>query len=113
MPNWVHIATKTVLNSVAKADLPEPPENYLEEPIRPPVLSKYWNIVDKVIVEMSQGEKDAVDAAEKAARDTAEIDSYDNPLMRVFLAKINVLETKDGTTPTTMDAAKAEAKLGN
>lgn len=110
MPNWIHRTNKTTLVSVPEADLPEPVANYIEDPVLPAVPSKYWNIVGKDVLEMSQGEKDAVDATEKAVRDTAEIDSYDNPLLRVILEKLNVLEIRDGITPTTMDAAKAEAK---
>ena len=75
--------------------------------------SKYWDINGDVVSLKSEDDRDAIDVVEEDARLTAEVDAMDNRLLRVVLAKLNVVEANDGITLTTMDAAKAEAKLGN
>lgn len=115
MPNYLHRTTKTQLVSVAEADLPNPVGEYILDPVLPDAPAKYWIVSGDSVTLMDQVARDVVDAAEKAIQETAEIDSYDNPLVQVLLTSINALETKAGISPTTMDAAKAEAKakLGN
>jgi hypothetical protein len=101
MPLWLHRTTKQLLPSVASADLPEPIANYIEEPDLSAVqgiAAIYWNIVGDIISEMSQAEKDAVDAQNLSdARDRLiqdQVDLVESVLRQVVvmtLGEINIL----------------------
>ena len=70
----------------------------------------FWKVNGDAVEAMSRGEQNDVISAAKTARTTGLVHEQDTALARVLLAKINALETKAGITPTTMDAAKAEAR---
>ena len=66
MANVVNRTTKQYLKSVNTPEYDV--ADWIINPVVPNTDSKYWTITGDVITEMSQGEKDAVDAAETAAR---------------------------------------------
>ena len=120
MPNWIHRTDKTVLRSVASADLPEAQANYIEDPVLPTVESKYWNISGDTVSEMSQPQKDAIDAAELEVRRDGVSDQLDpvEDILRAFalvvLDEINTLRSQHGLANRTIAQLKnaVRAKLG-
>lgn len=67
MPNWVHRTTKQFVRSVASADLPESPANYIEEPDLSAVTgqpAKYWVITGDTVSLADAPTRAAIDAAE-------------------------------------------------
>ena len=103
MPRWIHRTDKTVLRSVAAADLPEAIANYIEEPDLAAVDGqpvKYWVIVGDVVSLADQATRDSIDAAElSAARDAIadEIDqtqSYTKAFALSVIDEINDLSDK-------------------
>ena len=108
MGNYLHRTTKQYLRSWSPNDLPEPLSNYIEEPDLSAVAgvpTKYWIITDDVITEMSQPEKDAIDAQDLSdARDAAmqaEIDNIESvmrQLTKMMVDEINILRQQFNTT---------------
>lgn len=98
MPLWIHRTTKQILVSVPLRKLPEAEGNYIQDPDLPRgVPPKYLTISGDVVTEMTQQQKDAVDAAElEAARDNvaAQLEQQED-LLRAFalvvLDEINIL----------------------
>lgn len=108
MGNYLHRTTKQYLQSHSPNDLPEPLANYIEEPDLSAVAgapSKYWTITGDVVTEMSQGEKDAVNAANlSAARDAAiqaevnELESVIRQLTKLIVDELNILRQQFNIT---------------
>ena len=108
MGNYLHRTSKQYLKSWSPNDLPEPLANYIEEPDLSAVVgvpAKYWIVTDNVITEMSQPEKDAIDAqALSDVRDAAmqeQIDGLESvmrQLARMMVDEINILRQQFNTT---------------
>lgn len=108
MGNYLHRTTKQYLQSWSPNDLPEPLANYIDDPDLSNVIGvppRYWIITGDVISEMSQAEKDAVDAANlSTARDAAiqaEIDGLENvmrQLVKLMVNELNILRQQFNTT---------------
>ena len=66
MPNYLHRTSKQYLTSRSPADLDEQEANYIQDPDLTAVVgfqSIYWTITGDIVTLMTQGERDAVDAA--------------------------------------------------
>ncbi len=96
MPAWVHRTTKEYLRSVPAAELPEAIANYIEESAEAATLyaagvpNIYWKISGDIVSEMTQAEKDAVDAAAlQAQRDdtAAQLDQVEE-VLRAFMLTV-------------------------
>lgn len=108
MGDYLHRTTKQYLQSWSPNDLPEPLANYIVSPDLSAVEGvpvKYWLITGDVVSEMSQPEKDAVDAANlSAARDAAiqaEIDALESvmrQLVKLMIDEINILRQQFNTS---------------
>ena len=108
MPNYLHRTTKQYLQSVSPASLSEPAANYIFMPdlsavVGVPVI--YWVITGDVVSEMSQAEKDAVDAARLSnSRDSAIQEQIDNQeavlrqLAKMMVSELNILRQQINTT---------------
>ena len=71
MPLWLHRTDKTVLRSVASADLPEPIARYIEEPDLSAVAGqpvKYWVVTGDTISLASPAQQNAIDTVLLASR---------------------------------------------
>ncbi len=120
MPNWINRTTKQVLQSIASADLPEAEANYILDPVLPPPPSRYWNISGDTVSEMSQAEKDVVDAAALEAQRDATANQLDRveDVLRAFalvvLDEFNTLRAQHGLADRTIAQLKAAIrnKLG-
>ncbi|KKM24245.1 hypothetical protein LCGC14_1607060 [marine sediment metagenome] len=83
MPAWLHRTNKTVLRSIASADLPEAIANYIEEPDLSAVVgqpARYWIVAGDTVSLADQATRDAIDtAALSAVRDVLadEIDTVE------------------------------------
>lgn len=101
MGDYLHRTTKVYRRSISPNELPESLANYIEDPDLSAVVgvsSAYWIITGDVISEMSQAEKDAVDAAVLAtARDAeiqAQIDSLESTMRQVvklIVSELNIV----------------------
>lgn len=107
MGDYVHRTTKSYLRSVSPNELPEPLANYIEDPDLSAVVgvpSVYWIVIGDVISEMSQGEKDAVDAQLLQERYDSIIQEIDNlesvlrALTKMIISEINILRQQFNTT---------------
>ena len=108
MGDYVHRTTKQYLQSVSPNDLPEPLANYIEDPDLSNVVDVpniYWVITGDVITEMTQGQKDIVDAAllsdSRNAAIEADIDNLESvmrQLTQLILREINILRAQFNTT---------------
>ena len=83
------------------------------------VPSKYWNIIGDVVSEMSQGEKDVIDAATlTAGRDVRIASMIDNlegdlrQLVRLIISEINILRGQHGLPDRTMAQFKQQIRSG-
>ena len=110
MPDYLHRTNLILLHSVASADLPEPESNYILYPDLSAVEgqpTKYWeNISGDNVTLMDAAARAVVDADEKAARNTAEIDALDNVIVRALLEEINALKVNAGMQIKTFDEIK-------
>lgn len=82
MPFWVHRTTFDALRSVAEADLPEPPANYVEEPDLTAVAGEpkiYWLLTGDIFSVVDQATKDAIDAAILSTQRDTTADFIDEP----------------------------------
>ena len=108
MGDYLHRTTKVYRQSISPNELPEPLANYIEDPDLSAVVgvpSIYWIVIGDVITEMSQGEKDALDAfLLSAARDAeiqAEIDALESTmrqLVKLIVSELNILRQQFNTT---------------
>ena len=108
MGDYLHRTTKRYFKSWSPNELAEPLANYIEDPDLSAVEGVpniYWIITGDAVSEMSQGEKDAVDAAIlTAARDGAiqvEIDDLESvmrQLTKLMVSEINILRQQFNTT---------------
>jgi len=122
MGNYLHRITKRFLESIPPDELPEAVENYISKPDMSAVdgvPSKYWVITDDVISEMSQEEKDAVDAnALSDRRDAAvsgmmdELESDLRQLVRLMMSEINILRAEHGLPARTLAQLKTAIRNG-
>lgn len=83
------------------------------------VSSKYWTITGDVISEMSQSEKDTVDAAALDARRDAMVDAViDNlegdlrQLVKLMISEINILRAEHGLPSRTIAQFKTQIRNG-
>jgi len=125
MPNYLHRTSKQYLTSRSPADLDEQEANYIQDPELSAVVgfpSIYWTITGDVVSLMSQGERDAVDAAILAAQVTEEKTGaeslYDlsqaearalRAMVLLIVDELNSLRTQWRDFQTAVDAA---ANLG-
>ena len=119
MPAWLHRTDKTVLGSVASADLPESIANYIEEPDLSAVTgqpAKYWIVTGDVVLLADLATRDAIDAAELSdQRDefTNDIDRTDTFLRAfalVVLDEFNSLREKHGLSLRSVAQLKAAVR---
>ena len=120
MGDYLHRTTKAYRRSVSPNDLSEPLMNYIEDPDLSAVAGVpliYWIITGDVITEMSQSEKDTVDAAFlSAVRDAeiqAEIDNLESTmrqLVKLIISEINVLRNEHGLSDRTFNQVKAQLR---
>ena len=115
MGNFLNRTTKAYYPSRDPNELPEDLSNYISAPDLSAVAGvpvKYWKIVGDVVTEMSQAEKDAVDAAIlDAARDNAiaELDSLEGILrqvLKIIMGEINILRSEHGLSARTLQQLK-------
>ena len=115
MGSFLHRTTKQYLQSADPNELPEDLSNYISAPDLSAVAGvpvKYWKIVGDVVTEMSQAEKDAVDAAIlDTARNNAvaELDNLEGILRQVLLiimSEINTLRSEHGLSARTLQQLK-------
>ena len=115
MGSFLHRTTKQYLQSADPNELPEDLSNYISAPDLSAVAGvpvKYWLIVGDVVSEMTQAEKDAVDAAIlDAARDNAiaELDSLEGILrqvLKIIMGEINILRSEHGLSARTLQQLK-------
>ena len=114
MGNYLHRTTKQYLQSWSPNDLPEPLANYIEEPDLSGVVgvsSQYWVITGDVITEMSQGEKDAVDAANLSAARGAEIQAEIDNLEITMRQQFNTTTGESGQLTDTAFADRTLAQV--
>ena len=108
MGEYLHRTSKRYYGSIAPDELLEPLANYIEDPDLSAVEGVpniYWIITGDVVSEMSQPEKDAVDAAIlTAARDgaiQAELDNLESVMRQVvklMVSELNILRQQFNTT---------------
>lgn len=116
MPAWLHRTNKTLLRSVASADLPEPIGQYIEEPDLSAVVGqpiKYWQITGNSISLVNQTQRDAIDAVELAKARDALADEIDKPgtwLEHLFLDEINLLRADAGLTLRTVAQLRIDVR---
>ena len=106
MPNWIHRTTKQVLKSVAAADLIEPAGAYIEEPDLAAVAgqpTKYWVISGDVVSLVDGTTQAAIDAAEQADAEVAELSAVG--------AALDAAEVLTGRSLSGRERAAAEGTL--
>lgn len=128
MANVIHRTTFEYRESVNSPDYPE--VDWLHDPDVSALASverKYWKVVGDTVVEMSQAEKDAVDAAIAAAQLASQVaeakDIVDaalrwkgsmerayRALVLVTLSEINILRAAAGLSARTADQVKTAIK---
>lgn len=119
MPAWLHRTNKTLLRSVASADLPEAQANYIEEPNLSAVAGqpdKYWVIAGDIISLASQAVQDAIDSAELSAQrdetasDIDRVESYTRAFALVVLDEINLLRAQHSLSQRTAAQLKTAVR---
>lgn len=120
MGNYVHRTTKQYLQSYSPNDLPEPLANYIESPDLSNVVgvpTKYWVITGDVITEMSQPEKDAVDAALLSAgrdaviqREIDDLESVMRQLVKLMVSEINILRQQHALADRTLAQVRTQLR---
>lgn len=121
MASALNRTTKQYLSSVNTPDFPL--AQWIINPSLAAVAgfeSRYWTITGDVVTLMTQGERDAVDAAlVSAARDavTAQLDATEGVLrafMLVVLDEVNILRTQAGLATRTVNQLRTAIrnKLG-
>jgi len=117
MGTYLHRTTKAYLQSIPPHELPEPLANYIENPDLSNVVgvpTRYWTITGDVITEMSQAEKDAVDAALlQAARDAVadQIDQVEDIIRALALTLLDELNNHSLKINAILDAADNAGNL--
>lgn len=120
MGNYVHRTTKQYLQSYSPNDLPEPLANYIESPDLSNVVgvpTKYWVITGDVITEMSQPEKDVVDAALLSAtrdavvqREIDDLESVMRQLVKLMVSEINILRQQHALADRTLAQVRTQLR---
>ncbi len=124
MPTYLHRTDKTLLTSVAEADLAEAVANYILEPDLSAVTGqpvKYWEISGDTVSLADQSTRDAIDAAELSdsydsiADEMDVLESITRAAMLVVLDEVNVLRAQHGLADRTAVQFKTAIrnKLGN
>jgi len=108
MGDYLHRTTKQYLQSVSPNSLAEPLANYIEDPNLSAVVgvpSRYWIITGDIVTEMSQGQKDAVDAAslsdtrdEDVAAQIDDIESVMRQMAQMMVRELNIIRQQINTT---------------
>lgn len=107
MPDYLHRTTKQYLQSISPNDLPELEANYIYMPDLSAVEgvpNKYWKITGDVVSEMSQAEKDVVDAQEEQDRYDEIIARLDDTedilraMVTLMIDEINILRQQFNTS---------------
>jgi hypothetical protein len=113
MANVINKTTLQLLYSVNTPDYPT--TEWIINPVLPACEAIYWKIVGDTVQEMTQPEKDAVDAAIAAAAAQAEADAKDitisfEKLLKAFaltvLDEINILRDEHGLAARTVSQLK-------
>ena len=122
MGNYLHRTTKQYFQSISPAGFSEPLANYISMPDMSAVVgvpSKYLVITGDIVSEMSQEEKDAVDAAALIdRRDSAVATMIDNlegdlrQLVRLMISEINILRAQHDLPDRTMAQFKSQIRNG-
>ena len=122
MGDYLHRTTKVYRQSISPNELLEPLANYIQDPDMSAVAgvpSIYWIITGDVITEMTQGEKDTVDAVFlSTARDAeiqAEIDALEatmRQLVKLIVSEINIIRAvcKPPLPDRTFDQVKTQLR---
>jgi len=121
MGSFLHRTTKQYLQSADPNELPEDLSNYISAPDLSAVAGvpvKYWLIVGDVVSEMTQAEKDAVDAALlSASRDgaAAELDNLEGTLrqvIKILISELNILRSLHGLADRTLSQLRTQIRNG-
>jgi hypothetical protein len=120
MGSFLHRTTKQYLQSADPNGLPEDLSNYISAPDLSAVAGvppRYWNISGDVVTEMTQPQKDAVDAALlDAARDaaiSAEIDNVEaigRQIVKMMVSELNILRALHGLPDRTTAQVKTQIR---
>ena len=121
MGNFLNRTTKAYYPSRDPNALPEDLSNYISAPDLSAVAGvpvKYWLIVGDVVSEMTQAEKDAVDAALlSASRDgaAAELDNLEGTLrqvIKILISELNILRSLHGLADRTLSQLRTQIRNG-
>ena len=122
MGAYLHRTTKQYFQSTSPASLPEALVNYIDNPDMSAVegvSSKYWIVTGDIVTEMSQVEKDTIDAAtltaKREAAVNAMIDNFEGnsrQLVKLMISEINILRSQHGLSDRTMAQFKAQIRNG-
>ena len=120
MGNFLHRTSKQYLQSTPPDSLLEPLANYIDEPDMSAVdgvPKKYWVITGDIISEMTQAEKDTVDAAilsdardERVDDKIDDIESVLRQLVKMLISEINILRAEHGLSDRTMAQFKTQIR---
>ena len=114
MPAWLHRTNKTLLRSVASADLPEAIANYIEEPDLSGVAGqpvKYWVVTGDVISLADASTRQAIDAAlvsdarDALADEIDTVETFARAFALVMLDEFNATASKINEILDAIDAA--------
>jgi len=121
MGNFLNRTTKAYYPSRDPNELPGDIGDYIFEPDLSVVVgvpSKYWNIIGETVSEMTQAEKDAVDAALlSASRDgaAAELDNLEGTLrqvIKILISELNILRSLHGLADRTLSQLRTQIRNG-
>ena len=120
MGNFLHRTSKQYLQSTPPDSLLEPLANYIDETDMSAVdgvPKKYWVITGDIISEMTQAEKDTVDAAilsdardERVDDKIDDIESVLRQLVKMLISEINILRAEHGLSDRTMAQFKTHIR---
>ncbi len=120
MGNFLHRTTKQYFKSISNVDLLEPLANYISQPDMSAVEgvpSQYWVITGDVVSEMSQAEKDVIDAQMLSyARDNeiqGQLDGLESVLRQVVklvVNEVNILRAQHGLADRTFAQVKTQIR---
>ncbi len=119
MPNWLHRTDKTLLHSVASADLPQVQTNYIEEPDLSAVVGqpvRYWEVSGDIISLANPGQRNAIDAALLSVQSDSIANELETSqtIMKAFslvvLDEINVLRAQHSLSARTIAQLKVAVR---
>ncbi len=122
MGDFLHRTTKQYFKSISNVDLLEPLANYISQPDMSAVEgvpSQYWVITGDVVSEMSQAEKDVVDAATLTTRRDStvngEVDNVEGVMRQVIkllIDELNILRAEHSLPDRTIAQLKTQIRNG-